>query len=429
MPLLLLLLLLVVPAAQAEDNIPLSVRRVILQTQQLMSKHLYADALKLLDKHVHQSKHHYLVDFTVGNIYLLTDRREQAIPHYKMAVKKQPHHAGSWINLAQCYYAIERYPLAAQAFQHGYSSHKPPDAKLLYNAALCYLQGGEANLALPLLLQLLHDFPASVAIGWRGALVQVYLQLDRPYLAMEQLKILTKQTMADEQRRWRELLVQQYLVLKMADDALAAVEHYLGDDGLEPRWWQLLTYLQLESGHYPEALVAIKVLAYLRELSDDEMKLLADLHLNLGVPAQALRYYQQLQQHSPLDKYLLMRLAYANLNLHQPQQALAWTQRADKIDVALLNDGDRVSLLRLQAQLLFDLGRYTEAVTVFGRLAKMVKEPGRVWLMQGYAAWNAQMWQQARLAFKRAERYPAQRKRAGKLLRQMERVQAVTAKP
>ncbi|MDY0189441.1 MAG: tetratricopeptide repeat protein [Desulfuromonas sp.] len=421
--------------AQAQsEQIPLAVRRLVLQAQELLEQRNYTAAAKVLEQQRQQPQHHYLIDFTLGNIYLLSEQKELAIPYYQAVVQQRPHHGASWLNLAQCLYATAQYEQAAQAFQAGYANpqpDQPAQPQLLYNAALCYLNSNKPQLALPLLRRLLQEFPAQVQTSWHAALVQIYLQLDQPLQAVEQLELLVQKTSADEQRRWRAFLVQQYMVLKLPDKAFAALQDYIADDGLEARWWQLLTHLHLEGARYPEALVTLKVLAYLRPLSAEERQLLADLHLNLGVPAQAVSYYQQLYQQNPHDKRLLGRLAQACLNLHQSQQALYWTQQGDPAT----GESADVSLLQLQAQLLFSLKRYAEAAAIFGRVAELErlaeknssgKDSGAAWLMQGYAAWNGELWQQARKAFEQAERYPAQRKRARQLLHQLATVSSTS---
>jgi len=410
------------PTLGHSENIPLSVRRAVVQAQQALANKHYDAALAALEQQRQRQPHHYLIDFTLGNIYLLSARHQQAIPYYRAVLQAHPEHAASWLNMAQCYYATAQYIPAAQAFVAGYRYRTPPQGQLLYNGALAYLQGEQPDQALPVLKQLLADFPNEISTSWRGALVQVYLQLQQPQQAIVQLEILVHQTSGDEQRRWRELLVQQYLALNLAKQALAAVQTYLEDDGLEVRWWQLLTHLQLEAGRQEPALVALKVLAYLHPLTEAEIRLLADLHFSLGVPGQAIHYYQQLQQQHPYDNNLLTRLAYASLNLHQPEQALFWAQQGGGIqdDAA---DERAVGLLQLPAQLLFSLKRYSEAVALFGQLAQVLtaggKDAGAAWLMQGYAAWNGELWSQARSALQQAQRYPDQRQRATQLLRQL----------
>ncbi|MEA3466418.1 MAG: tetratricopeptide repeat protein [Thermodesulfobacteriota bacterium] len=412
------LLLLLSAAPVQADEIPISVRRVVLQAQSLMDKQHYAEALAVLEKQRQRPQHHYLIDFTIGNIYLLSQRKSKAITWYRAVLAGRPDHSGAWLNLAQCYYAGEHYIKAAKAFEQGYRYRQPAQAQLLYNAALAYLQAQQPNEALAALLQLLADFPDAIQNSWRAALVQVYVQLDQPRHTLVHLEILAQQTEAEDQRRWRELLVQQYLVLKMTDKALAMVQFLTRVDGLEARWWTLLTHLHLEAGRYAQGLVTLKVVAYLQPLNKEELRLLADLHLTLGVPQQAIHYYTQLRQQHPHDNRLLTRLVHASLNLHRPQQALWWAQQAQ-------SDSPDISLLQLQGQLLFSLKRYPDAVTLFGRIAKLEKGSGKAgaaWLMQGYAAWNGELWGQARKAFKQAKRYPDQRKRATQLLQQLREV-------
>lgn len=400
----------------ASETIPLRVRKVIVEAQQLMDQQHYADALAVLDSQRQLEQRHYLVDFTIGNIYLLSERHAEAVRWYESVVQQQPQYSGGWLNLAQCYYVLERYAAAAQAFEQCYQLITPLRPQLRYNAALAYLQGENAAAAVSLLLLLVNDFPDQNSVPWRAALVQGYNDLAQTKLALPQLEFLADVTTGDDQRRWRELLIQHYLVLKMVDKALRTVDGYTQTDGLEPLWWKLLTSIHLDAGRYGKGLVALKVLAYLQPLTEQEHHLLADLYLTLGVPQEAVHYYEMLQQQRPYDEQLLARLAHASLNLHQPEEALFWLQQAQSDSV----DG---KLLMLQGQLLFSLQRYAEAVEVFGRVARLQENPGAIWLMQGYAAWNGELWPQAREALENAQRFPRQKKKAAVLLNQLSEVE------
>lgn len=400
----------------ASETLPLGVRKVIIQAQQLMEQQQYDKALAVLEPQRLRQPHHYLIDFTLGNIYLLAQRYVEAVPWYELVLEQQDDYRSAWLNVAQCYYVLERYADAAVAFEHSYQLDTPPNPSLRYNAALAYLQGEDPASAVRLLRQLVVDFPEQDSTAWRAALVQGYNGLDQPQLALVHLEFLAETTMGAEQRRWRELLVQHYLLLKMGDKALQVVTNYTNSDGLEPLWWRLLTSIHLDAGRYGKGLVALKVLAYLQPLTEAEQHLLADLYLTLGVPQQAIRYYETLQQQRPHDAQLLTRLAHASLNLHQPEDALFWLQQAQ-------GDSVDVKLLVLQGQLLFGLQRYTEAVEMFGRLAQLEDNPGSAWLMQAYAAWNGELWPQARKALKNAQHYPQQKEKAAALLKQLNEIE------
>ncbi|PLX92177.1 MAG: hypothetical protein C0620_09610 [Desulfuromonas sp.] len=405
----LLLIGLTVAMADAA-TIPLAVHRQVVAAQQLMEKKLYDQALDVLGAD-QRDRDHYLIDFTRGNIYLLSERPTEAVPWLQRAVKKQPDYSAAWSNLAQACYRTDRFDEAAVAFERAYVTMEQRQPELLYNAALCYLQLSRWPQARDLLLQLISRPENEVATRWRAALVQVYLNLHQPRLAVEQLEVLAVETTGDVQRRWREVLVQEYLLLEESAVARQRLNRYCNDDGLYPRWWLLLAHLYLDQGKYAEGLVALKVVGYLRPLTDEETRLLGDLHLQLGVPQQAVDYYRQLLEQTPPDQHLVTRLAHASLNLHQPEQALSWVEQGAEDDPVLQ---------KLRGQLLFTLGRYRQAAEVFGRLAAAEVDPGAMWLMQGYAAWNAEQWPLARRALRHAVSYPAQQRQAEILLKQLD---------
>lgn len=400
-------------AAATGEAIPLAVQRLVLSAQTLLENKHYEQALALLAPARQQAQRHYLIDFTVANIFMLSGREAQAIPFYRVVVAQQPHYAPAWINLAQCHYRGGDYPAAAAAFEAGYNEHTPPQSQLLYNAALCSLQAQQPQRALNQLQRLLEDFPAAILDSWRAALVQVYQQLEQPQHSLPHLEILAEHSSGDEQRRWREVLIYHYQQLAMRAKALSYAEFLTREDGLYAQWWRILCHLHLEEQHYRDGLVALKIAGYLEPLSEQDQHLLADLYLQLGVPQQALSYYEPLLNAQPQDARLLGRLAHACLNLHQPQQALLWTQR----DTGQPPD---IGLLRLQGQLLFSLGRYVEAVAVYEQLTQRDEDAGAAWLMQGYAAWNARLWDKARHALTTAQQFAGQRSQARLLLQQLE---------
>ncbi|WP_316348886.1 tetratricopeptide repeat protein [Desulfuromonas acetoxidans] len=405
--LLILLLMVSLPSGVPGADIPLDVRRQVLAAQQLMDEKLYDQALTALGENKSEQDH-YLIDFTRGNIYLLSERPQQALLWLQQVVDKAPDYLPGWLNLAQTQYALELYVAAGTSFERAFTLSDPPRRSLRYNAALCFMQSGEWERAKHLLRQLVALDPQQVELPWRAALVQVYLNLDQPQQALSQLMILVQQTQGAEQRRWREVLVQQYLTLECYDDAISALNRYTEVDGLYPRWWTVLTYAYLERQQYRQALVSLKVVDYLRPLSEQEAQLLGDLHLQLGVPQQAERYYEQLLQQRPDDDSVLTRLAHACLSQHQPQQALQWARQ-----------GDNPKLRALRGQLLFRLGHFAEAYEVFSALAGEADSPGSQWLMAGYAAWNGELWSQARRALNHAVTYPAQKEQAQRLLTQL----------
>ena len=393
------------PYAVQAESVPLDVRRQVLAAQQLMDEKHYDQALQALGEDGGE-RDHYLLDFTRGNIYLLSERPRQALPWLQRVVDKAPEYQPGWLNLAQARYSVDQFTAAGDAFEQAYRLSQPPRPSLRYNAALCFMQSRSWQKALTLLQSLVHL--AQVELRWRAALAQVYLSLERPEEAVEQLEILARMSEGEEQRRWREALVQQYLALLRYDTALSVLNRYTGDDGLYPRWWTMQTYAYLEKQQYRQALVSLKVVDYLRELSQQEAQLLGDLHLQLGVPQQAERYYTQLLEQRPDDETVLTRLAHACLNQHHPEQALDWARR-----------GKNPQLRALQAQLLFRLGRFQEAFDLFVSLANAADSPGTLWLMAGYAAWNGELWPQARQALSRAVTYPAQKESARRLLDQL----------
>ncbi|MCK9173400.1 MAG: hypothetical protein M0O99_07905, partial [Desulfuromonas thiophila] len=114
--------------------------------------------------------------------------------------------------------------------------------------------------------------------------------------AIEPLRLLAEQAPADEQRRWRELLLQQELALNRLQPAREHLRRWLRQDFSDARWWRLQGQLQLRQNDYRGALVSLQLAHWLEPGPGRERQLMADLCLQLGLPAEAARHYRQLAE-------------------------------------------------------------------------------------------------------------------------------------
>ncbi|MDD2557998.1 MAG: tetratricopeptide repeat protein [Desulfuromonas sp.] len=421
------------PAVECVQQLRPSEQRGLAQAQQHLARQEYVQAVESLAPLLQRQQHHPLVDFYRGIIALTQEQYDEAQTWFARSVTADPELLFGWINLAQCRFQLEEYTSAAQAFERSYTLTDPPEPRWRYNAALAWYQAGELQKAETLLISLLQDFPAQPALQWRELLVHTYLRGDNlnrkseenNRLALAEVEILALQSEEPALRSWREYLVHLYLQQNMRAQALEFVTHLLEVEGLEPRWWRVAAHLYLEEHRYRSALVALQVAGYLAPGDEREQRLRADLCMHLGIPAQAIEYYIQMQQEQGNTAELLLHLAQAYVQRYEPQQALQWLEQIDAQEV-------NIAQLRLRAQILFMLKHYVKAGGAYMNLAAMEQNStaaGRAWMLAAYAFWNAEAWTEAIAALNSAVKYPAYVNSAQALLRQLHETRDIRETP
>ncbi|MDY0211631.1 MAG: tetratricopeptide repeat protein [Desulfuromonadaceae bacterium] len=420
-------------AAECAQQLRPSEQRGIAQAQQYLERQEYVQAVASLTPLLHRQKHHPLVDFYRGIIAQTQGQYDEAQTWFSRSVAADPELLSGWINLAQCNFQLEEYTDAAHAFERSYALSAPLEPRWRYNAALAWFQAGELENAETLLLHLLQDFPAELALQWRELLVHIYLRDDNlnrkreesNRLALAQVQILAHQSEEPARRSWREYLVHLYLQLNMRSQALEFVTQLLEVEGLDSRWWRVAAHLYLEEQQYRSALVALQVAGYLAPGDEREQRLCAALCMHLGIPAQAIEYYMQLQLMQGEAAEVLLALAQAYVQRHEPQQALQWLEQIDAQEV-------NIAQLRLRAQILFMLKQYAKAGAAYASLAEQEQNPsaaGRAWMLAAYAAWNAEAWTDAVIALNSVAQYSDYANQAHALLQQLQDVRGTQDTP
>jgi tetratricopeptide (TPR) repeat protein len=411
--------LLLSASAHAAD-IPLPAQLVIYRAQTLMEKGKVGEAAKVLERFQKKGRtkgrdprgyRNYMVDFVLGNCYLKAKRTIDALNQYQMAVTARPGFAPAWMNLGKCYYNIKAYLKAGNAFLRGYETAREKRPERLYYAAICFLGAGKGKKALAVLRDLMRLYPGHIKLEWKEAIVQAYLACNQPRKALPFIEELSEKTTGKRQRQWQEIRLQEYISLGMEAKALRYVNQLIQDQPLEPRWWKGLAYLYLRQNQYRPALVALTIKGLIEPLTPQETRILADLNMSLGIPVQALRFYRGIASEK-FGPDLAYRIAQAYIRIHQPKDALNWVEKG------LLKKKDP-RLMLLKGDLLYELAKYHEAADSFEAAAGRDIDPGRSWLMAGYAAWNADEEARSRQAFIHAARYQSQREAAQRALRQI----------
>ena len=422
-----IIMCLLVPAishGSQTNNIPLSAKMVIYRAQKLMEENKFTEAAEALEKFQKKSRklkpgepdlkgyQHYLVNFTLGNCYLMTRNYSEADTHFRVAVAAKPDFNSGWMNLAKCCYEMEDYYRAGHAFLKGYETMPEKGPETLYYGAVCFMTSGDNQKALRLFQRLLREHASGIKLEWKEALVQAYLACDQPRRALPFIEELSEEADRKKRKQWQGIRLHLYMSLDMKIKALEYVKRLILEYPLESNWWKGLAHLHLKENRYRPALVALTIKGFLEPVTTQEKRIIADLNMALEVPVEAVRFYERIAE----DKFepdVAYRIAQGYLRLHRPEMALKWVEKG-------LLEEKNPRLMLLKGDLLYELERYREAAAAFEKVAREKSNPGRAWLMAGYAAWNMKDMHRTRRAFKYAAGCSRQKQAALKALRQLD---------
>ncbi|MCD6225198.1 MAG: hypothetical protein J7K32_06720 [Deltaproteobacteria bacterium] len=402
-------------------KIPYSVRMILFKTRQLLEKDKTLEALELLEKF--QSKQpaglkpggknpkgyqHYYINFNIGNCCLTLDHIKKALAFYKAAVTNNPEFTPAWLNLAKCYYDLEGYNEAGKCFFKGYETAGDKTPEVLYYSAVSFMAAGNNKRSLEVFENLFATYNDKIKLEWKQALAQLYLSTGQALKALPYLEEIAAEVSGKSRKEWQKILLYQYISLNMKSKSLDYATLLINEDPVEPEWWKILVHIHLTDDRYRDALSTLTILSYIRELTLQETKLLADLNMNLGIPVQAVHYYEELISEKK-DSKIYEKLISACLALHKPDKALGIINHALKYK-------REKKICMLKGRILFEQEKYKEAYKLYQRVAKEMPHPGYPWLMAGYSAWYMEDLTKAGYAFNSAARYPKYKKKAEKVI-------------
>lgn len=415
--------------AAPREAVPVSVSITLLKAQQMADQGNVEEAVHMLTEFQNKKNDvnaetaekkgysHYYIDYMLGNYLLMLSQTEKAVARYQAAVKQQPDFSEAWLNLAKCYYDMDKMKPAADAFLKGYKTGSPGKAPHLYYSAVCYAAAEDYQTAYALFRQLLKAHPEEIELEWKETLVQILLTLNKPVEALPYIEELAEKTIGKKQKEWREVLLYQYISLNMDAKALSYARWLTQVDTLEPKWWKALAHLNLQKDRYREGQISLLAYSFLTPLTSKEASLMADIYMALGIPVEAVKYYETPLKDS-LDPKTVKKIVQGYMQLYDYDTALVWLDKGLK-NKKTVKDEMLSDLLMFKGSLLFETGRFSEAVTFFNQMHRDGHESGQSLLMLGYAAWNAGRITTAKEAFQKAEKHEGQKKAAEKALREL----------
>ena len=384
-------------AADPFDAIPVRVRLVLAKVSKLMERQDYSRAIALLENFQQQGTtpadqpkklssrgyDHPLIDYSLGNCYLLQQQYRQAARAYEQALKKNSAFVAAWQNLAKSYYELHQYDDAARCFLAVVGRDGDHAADNRYYAAVSLLLAKRYEDAVRQFDQLFERQTQQLPLAWQEHYVQALLAAGQGRRALPFLQDLVTATSGEARMKWQEVLLYQYLQLGMQSEALSYAKRLTHENCTCAKWWKTLSQIELAGDNDEEALAALTIYRFLSPLSENEKKLWADLNLQLNIPSQALAEYHRLLDEQP-DPKILRKLVLAYRQLGQETRALQQLQHY----APTTEDGD---LLMAKADLLYSLGRYAEAAATYRQVARQQGQyVGQAWLMAGYAAWQSE---------------------------------------
>lgn len=407
-----------IEAAMGRNTTPPALRAVFTKVNVLMNTKAYDRAIETLK--AFQSRagqmpapgepdpkgyHHPEIYFTLGTCHLLNKSYQAAVPAFEKALKQDPVHISAWLNLANSLYALNDYSRAAHAFAQAYENATDKNPEHLYYSAVAYLMARRSKPSIAAFDKLFKNHPDRITAAWLENFVHALLTADHARRALPHIRMLTERCTGEKQVRWQEILLYQYMQLDMKEQARTYALFLTRHAPTRAKWWKALAHVYLQDGNNKPALTALTICSYLEPLTDQETKLLADLHLQLGIPVKAVPLYEAVLQEKA-DPRLLHNLMLALQQLGRPEQALKTLQQSAP-------DTKDPNLLMLQADLLYNLERYHNAARTYRQTAETnTKHRGRAWLMAGYAALQANDVDAGRQAFKQAATFNRHRKAA-----------------
>ena len=417
-----------VRADQNTEKLPAKVRWVLNDVGHLIDKKDYAAAVKRLLEF--QSRggpapesastppnayHHPIIYFALGNCRLYQERYDQAEAALATAVRLQPDLVAAWLNLAKVFYEQEKFVEAAAHFKEAYERSPDKRAEHLYYSAASLLTAQRYKAAIAVFERLFAAHPDRIETPWKVHWVHALLADNQARRALPYIGALIAEHSGKERIRWQEILLYQYVQLKMTAKARTYARALTRETPSEARWWKMFCQLELTAGEYTTALAALTIYGYLKPLTDEEKRLWADLNLQLEIPGQAAPLYEEMLATAP-NPQILKNLVLAYRRLDRPEAALAQLANVPRI-------GKDPELMMLKGDLLYEMKRYAEASAAY-RCAACEKHSrtGKAWLMAGYAAWQAKDIDASRQAFERAADFKQQRRSALLAMRQLQKV-------
>lgn len=357
------------------SDLPPAAQKALYEAGQAMEKgdHATAEEILTLFRQNQADVPHHLVEFALGNALAMQGRPKDALPHYRRCTELEPGYAPAWQNLGKTALDLGDHLQAGQGLARTYELGGGTDHDLLFNSCLAFVLAGS------------------------------------PQEALSGLERLTSGAVGKPKIQWMEILLKVHLDLGQEKKAIITLERMLADDGDNADLWKLLAQIRIRQNEYRKSLAAWEIYAGLGRPSPEELVLMGDLYMALGVPAKAAHNFAQALEHKQCPR-LREKLVEAHLASRDPAKAAS--------SARLFIDLTPTSRLWLTlGRALFEQGEYDEALLAFEQSGRLDPKDGKAHIMRGHCALRLKNREAAMAALEQARRFPAQRDQAVALLR------------
>ena len=356
-------------AEQGKTDIPGAARVVLVKAGKLMNDKNFAGAIALLGDFQAQAPSekagekdkkgclHAEVYQALGTCYLFDNKFRQAANAFECALQKDPNLLAAKLNLANSYYELHEYSKAAQCFAQAYELAPDKNPEYLYFSAVAHLLAKQNDKSITVFERLLAAHAIDFLPEWREYLVHALIAADKHHRALPHIRNLGEVYSGEKQMQWQEILLHQYLQLNMEKEALGLANRLIGQDPTEPRWWRALVHIHLQQNRYQPALTGLLVAGFLDPLSEQEVQLVADLYLHLGVPQKAALLYETILNDKKSPR-ILTNLVIALQQMDQAEHALATLEKFQEESMS-------PKMAMLKADLLYTSGNYKDAARYY----------------------------------------------------------------
>lgn len=308
------------------------------------------------------------IDFALGNLYFQAENFEAAVSAYRAAIKKLPRFRGAIMNLGRVFLLQGRTTETITLYQQ-------------------LVADGQADAGILVLLghaMLLENNPVSAETAYRQALL-LHPKHDEamPGLAKALL----------QQERFAE--------------ALALVGEILKKQPINQELWTLRTNAYLAMGKYKEALRSIEQARRLNCADAGMLATLGDLLLNQDQPQDALSAYEAAFDVEAPAVNRLLRAIDGFLMVEDTSRAADMVAKALTLREEAPHEfdaGQRIKLLRLQAELAQQQNEHKEARSLCEKILRLDPLDGRTMLLLADLQQAAGMLEDAVMTCERAAR-------------------------
>jgi len=355
-------------------------RQALFEAQKAMKAGNYDGAVRVLGAYLKTDPKNSpaLVYLLLGNAHYQAGDKHEARAAFQQGHRLAPGDASLCLNYAIAAYETGHYKEAGLMFEKTYALQKRPE--LLYQSGAAYVQA-------------------------------------KQYARAKKVLGLLLRSAGKIQTAWLELSIHAFTEARDWTGAERILRRLLGQKPDAKDYWRLLAQVRLKKKDYRGAAAALEIACRVETPRPDELHELANLYFYLNAPLLGAGVLERAYGRKP-PSGVCDTLFTAYAQAHRYDRAVAY------LDLAL-NQAPTAGRWLKKGRLLYEAGRYPEAIQALQNCLRLDAGQGEAHLLAALAAWETRDWSGARQAFAAAVRFPAYRAQAQAGLKAMEELLSV----